>query len=99
MVVWDRRMLGFDLGGNHPLHPLRWELTWLLAQTLCVIDDFDILVPEQADVDTLGLVHNLGYIDAVRRASRPGFRFSVGHGLDWALRIIRSSPACTRTLR
>ena len=84
MVVWDRRMLGFDLGGNHPLHPLRWELTWLLAQTLCVVDDFDILEPEQADVDTLGLVHTLGYIDAVRRASRPGFRFSVGHGLGTA---------------
>jgi len=84
MVVWDRRMLGFDLGGNHPLHPLRWELTWLLAQTLCVVDDFDILEPEQADVDTLGLVHTLAYIDAVRRASRPGFRFSVGHGLGTA---------------
>ena len=61
--------MGFDLGGNHPLHPLRWELTWLPAQTLGVIDDFDILVPEPADVDTLSLVHTLGYIDAVRRAS------------------------------
>ena len=77
-------MLGFDLGGNHPLHPLRWELTWLLAQTLCVVDYFDILEPEPADVDTLGLVHTLAYIDAVRRASRPGFRFSVGHGLGTA---------------
>ena len=76
--------MGFDLGGNHPLHPLRWELTWLLAQTLCVVDDFDILEPEPADVDTLGLVHTLGYIDAVRRASRPGCRFSVGHGLGTA---------------
>ena len=41
MVVWDRRMLCLDLGRNHPLHPLRWELTWLLAETLDIIDDFD----------------------------------------------------------
>src|SRR5664279_5910790 len=34
-----------------------------------------------ADIETLGLVSTLGYIDAVRRASRSGFRFSVGHGL------------------
>ncbi len=30
------------------------------------------------------MVHTLGYIDAVRRASRPGFAFSVGHGLGTA---------------
>jgi hypothetical protein len=34
-----------------------------------------------ADIETLGLVSTLGYMDAVRRASRPGFRFCVGHGL------------------
>jgi len=81
LVVWDPRMLGYDLGGKHPMHPLRWELTWLLAGTLGVIDGFHVLSPEPADVATLGLVHTLGYIDAVRRASRPGFLFSVGHGL------------------
>jgi len=84
VVVWDPRLLGYDLGGQHPMHPLRWELTWLLAQTLGVIDGFAVLVPEPADADTLGLVHTPGYIDAVRRASRPGFRFSVGHGLGTA---------------
>ena len=34
-----------------------------------------------ADIETLGLVSTLGYMDAVRRASRPGFLFCVGHGL------------------
>ncbi len=32
LVIWDPRMLGYDLGGNHPLHPLRWELTWALVR-------------------------------------------------------------------
>jgi len=81
LVVWDPRMLGYDFGGHHPLHPLRWELTWLLSRTLGVIDGFEVFAPGPADAQTLGLVHSAGYIDAVRRASRPGFPFSVGHGL------------------
>jgi hypothetical protein len=40
-----------------------------------------VVPPDPADVATLGLVHTLGYIDAVRRASLTGFPFSVGHGL------------------
>ncbi len=74
-------MLGYDLGGDHPLYPLRWELTWLLAHTLGVLDGYDVLEPQPADIDTLATMHTLGYIDAVRRASRPGFPLSVGHGL------------------
>ncbi len=81
MVVWDPRMLGYDLGGHHPLHPLRWELTWLLAGTLGVLDGFEVFAPGPADDQTLGLVHTAGYVDAVRRASVPGFSLPVGHGL------------------
>ncbi len=79
--MWDPRMLAYDLGGHHPLHPVRWELTWLLAVGLGVIDGFEVVAPEPADAQTLSTVHTPGYIDAVRRASRPGFPFAVGHGL------------------
>ena len=40
LVVWDRRMLGYDLGGDHPMHPLRWELTWALASQFGVLDGY-----------------------------------------------------------
>src|SRR5664280_1430055 len=85
LVVWDPRMLDYDFGGNHPLDPLRWELTWLLAESLGVIDGFEVFRPGPADIETLGLIHTMGYIDAVRRASRTGFRFAVGHGLGTAV--------------
>ena len=82
LVVWDPRMLGYDFGGHHPMRPLRWELTWLLAGTLGVIDGFEVFAPGPADDQTLGLVHTAGYMDAVRRASGPDFPFfSVGHRL------------------
>ncbi len=73
-------MLGYDLGGDHPLHPLRWDLTWALATELGVLDAYDVLVPDQADDRTLQWVHTPGYIAAVRAASS-SVPMSVGHGL------------------
>ena len=84
LVVWDPRMLGYHHPGGHPTDPLRWVLTWLLAGSLGVVDGFEVVAPGPADVETLGMVHTLSYIDAVRRASATGFPFSVGHGLGTA---------------
>src|SRR5664279_3279612 len=84
LVVWDPRMLGYHHPGGHPMDPLRWVLTWLLAGSLGVVDGFEVVAPGPADVETLGMVHTLSYIDAVRRASATGFPFSVGHGLGTA---------------
>jgi acetoin utilization protein AcuC len=80
LVIWDREMLRYDLGGSHPLHPLRWELTWALAGELGVLDAYDVLVPGQADDEMLGGVHTPGYIAAVRAASG-SVPIAVGHGL------------------
>ena len=74
-------MLGYHHGAHHPMDPIRWELTWQLAGSLGVLDDYQVVAPKPADADTLALVHTLGYVDAVRRASASGFQFSVGHGL------------------
>ena len=75
-------MLGYDLGGDHPLHPLRWELTWALAQSLRVTEQYRVVTAEVADDETLGRVHTSGYINAVRRASSSdGYLVAVGHGL------------------
>ena len=83
LVVWDPRMLGYDLGGNHPLHPLRWELTWALAGELGVLDDYQVLLPEPADDEALSGIHTLHYNAAVREASE-AFPGAVGHGLGTA---------------
>lgn len=84
LVIWDPGMLRYDLGGSHPFHPLRWELTWRLAESLGVTRGLDITAPSPACDDVLRLVHTPEYIDAVRRASAAGFGGSVGHGLGTA---------------
>jgi acetoin utilization protein AcuC len=81
LVIWDPAMLRYDLGAAHPLHPLRWELTWLLAESLGVTRGLDLTAPAPASDEELAMVHTAGYIDAVKRASEPGVVGAVGHGL------------------
>lgn len=80
LVIWDPRMLGYELGEIHPLHPLRWELTWVLPGDLGALDEFPVLAPDPASDGTLGRTHTAGYIAAVREASEV-FPGAVGNGL------------------
>lgn len=80
LVIWDQAMLEYDLGGQHPLHPLRWQLTWALARSLGVLDGIELFAPEAADDETLATIHTAAYIDAVKRASADP-RLPVGHGI------------------
>jgi acetoin utilization protein AcuC len=78
-VVWDSSLLGYDLGGDHPLHPIRLELTIRLAAALGVLDGIDLLVPEEASDQEIERIHDAGYVNAVREAPMAGY--DVGHGL------------------
>ncbi|MGH3814454.1 MAG: acetoin utilization protein AcuC [Pseudonocardiaceae bacterium] len=76
-VVWDEAFLGYDLGGRHPLDPIRLDLTIRLARSLGVLDGVSLLAPVQATDDELRTVHSDDYLVAVKNATR-GY---VGHGL------------------
>src|SRR5689334_403404 len=68
------------MGGEHPMHPVRLDLTMRLAESLGVLtgDRLEVVRPTPADVDLLTLVHDPAYLDAVKRApADPG----VGYGL------------------
>jgi acetoin utilization protein AcuC len=70
VVIWAEELLGYDLG-DHPLDPVRVELTIALARELGVLDRPGVSVeaPEPADEATLTRVHDLAYLNAVRTAS------------------------------
>jgi acetoin utilization protein AcuC len=77
VVVWDEALLGYNLGGGHPLNPVRLDLTIRLARSLGVLDGVQPLTPVQATDDELCTVHSADYVAAVKRAPRG----SAGHGL------------------
>src|SRR4051812_27165575 len=84
VVVWDDVFTGYDFGAEHPLRPVRLELTMALARSVGVLDRPNVRVaaPVAATDDLLALVHDPLYISAVRRApSDPTGRWSRAFGL------------------
>ncbi|MBV9823592.1 MAG: acetoin utilization protein AcuC [Actinobacteria bacterium] len=67
-LVWGRGYLGYDFG-EHPMTPVRLDLTVSLARELGVLDRLDVLEPVPAGEDELLTVHGAGYLTAVRAAS------------------------------
>ncbi len=78
-VVWNDAVLGYKPGDEHPLHPIRLDLTMRLARSLGVLDDVDPIPPEMATDEDLERVHSQEYLTAVRAA--PTSAWDVGHGL------------------
>jgi acetoin utilization protein AcuC len=81
VVVWDEALLGYNLG-DHPLDPVRVELTIALAREFGVLDRDGVTVvrPEPADDAALTRVHDPGYLAAVKAA--PDDPFFNGYGLN-----------------
>ncbi|WP_213005349.1 acetoin utilization protein AcuC [Paractinoplanes toevensis] len=80
-VVWDRALLDYDMG-DHPLNPVRVELTMALARELGIFSrpGVQMVTPRPADDADLTRIHRPDYLDAVRLApSDPFFR---GWGLN-----------------
>ena len=87
LVLWDDVFASYDFGRGHPLRPLRLELTVALARDLGVLDRPGVTVraPSSSGDETLELVHDRDYIEAVRRApddllGRLGARYGLGSG-------------------
>ncbi|KAB1927487.1 acetoin utilization protein AcuC [Micromonospora noduli] len=80
VVVWDESLLAYDMG-DHPLDPVRVELTIALARELGILSrpGVRMVKPEPADDALLTRVHAPAYLAAVRNAPRdPLF---AGYGL------------------
>ena len=81
-VVWTEDYLDYRLGPEHPMNPLRLDLTMALAGELGVLSGVETLTPGAADDEMLLRIHTPGYLAAVKGApedARAGRH--VGHGM------------------
>jgi acetoin utilization protein AcuC len=78
-IVWDDDFAAYDFGDDHPLAPVRVELTMSLARTLGILDlpNVTVVPPDLVDDELLRLVHTDAYIEAVRAEVASG-RFGLG---------------------
>ncbi|MEU4572465.1 acetoin utilization protein AcuC [Nonomuraea sp. ATR24] len=80
-VIWDDALTSYDFGPGHPLAPVRVALTMELARALGVLDKVDLAGCDPATDAELAMVHDPGYVEAVKRVSATGAPdLSVGLG-------------------
>src|SRR5438034_10163103 len=80
-VVWDEGYLRYDFG-DHPMHPVRLDLTIRLARELGVLERVEMITPVPATREELLTAHTAGYLDALHVAAHdPTYE---GHGLGTA---------------
>jgi len=81
-VVFDPSLTEYDFGPEHPMSPLRVDLTMRLATELGVVGDRLRVVPAPvASDDLIATVHRPDLIEAVLRAGRDPGALDGAHGL------------------
>jgi acetoin utilization protein AcuC len=81
-VVWTPEFLSYRLSPDHPLNPVRIDLTMRLARELGVLEGVDLLEPDPAPDAELLRVHAPSYLQAVRSAPETGGDPVHGLGTD-----------------
>ncbi len=82
-VMWDPKLIGYDFGRDHPLAPIRVDLTMRLAREFGVLDAPNVRVAAAAPADerTLLLLHQAEFLAAVRRAGEDPSQVDLYRGL------------------
>jgi acetoin utilization protein AcuC len=81
-VVWTPEFLTDRFTPDHPLNPVRLDLTMRLARELGVLEGVELLEPEPAPDAELERVHVPSYLEAVRAAPVKGDDPVHGLGSD-----------------
>lgn len=71
-LVWSPEYLTYKLSANHPMNPVRLDLTMALSAELGLLDGVETITPAPATDAELLRVHTREYIDAVKLAPRGG---------------------------
>jgi len=81
-VVFDPSLTEYDFGPQHPMAPVRVELTMDLAREIGVLDQHLRTVPAPvASAELLARVHSEQYVSAVERVGSRAGAVDLEHGL------------------
>ncbi|MCB0882172.1 MAG: acetoin utilization protein AcuC [Thermoleophilia bacterium] len=95
--VFDEAMLGYDLGDDHPLSPLRRSLAVDLIRAYGLLDrdDVDVVAPRAAVDDEIARAHAPSYIAATKRYSADPMMSHEWEAAQWGFAAGGDTPAFT----
>lgn len=72
-LIFSEDYLKYDFGPQHPLKPVRLQLTYELLKAYGIFDDpkAGIAPPRMADDDELAMVHSSEYVQLIKKFSHP----------------------------
>ena len=82
-VVWDPAFTAYNFGPEHPMAPIRLDLTARLCDALGLFaaDDVEVHLPGVASDEVLHTVHDPEFVEAVQRASSDPTQTDLARGL------------------
>ena len=82
-VIWDDGFTAYNFGPEHPMGPIRLDLTTRLLRAFGVFEGGGVTLhsPNPASEETLATAHDPGYIAAVKHASVDPKTADVRRGL------------------
>jgi len=82
-IAWDDALTSYDFGHDHPLAPVRVELTMALARQFGVLDapEVSLAAVRPAGDELLELMHAPRYIRAVKDVAHTGYAERLRYGL------------------
>lgn len=80
-VVFDKTLTDYDFGPDHPMSPIRVDLTMRLAQDLGVLDRLRVVTAPIATDEQIGTVHDRQLIEAVAACGTQAGHVDLAHGL------------------
>lgn len=82
-VLYDESLLEYKFSDDHPLNPVRVDLTMRLATAFEVVGEggLEVVAPPVASDELLASIHTGDYIETVMATSRNPTRLDLAHGL------------------
>ncbi|MGX2996558.1 acetoin utilization protein AcuC [Streptomyces sp. JNUCC 64] len=80
-LMWDEAVTGYDFGPDHPMNPVRLDLTRSLVGAFGLDRRAEVVAARPAGESTLRLVHRQDYIDAVKAVSADPSSADGSYGL------------------
>lgn len=80
-LIFSNDYLKYDFGPQHPLKPIRLELTYELMKAYNMFDDpkTEIIPPRMANEKELQLVHSKEYVNLINKFSQPNSKVNSAY--------------------